>query len=212
MRAGARYEAGPFTMGDLFKEFAFDCNQAVIQLPGIIINESAFNSRTGAKPAPDFLHFDEQVLFDQEGQIQEINGQTFDPDRIYTVSVYHFLVSGGNKIEPLLSYVTSSLEVPDEEACIPVKNIVLQDMMKRIWRRVLAYEEHEGRLEQHISKVFDQMDTDGNGVLDPAELMSCFGAKLDHEHAGEMLKQMIKSIDTNGDGKIERHELEAIIF
>jgi len=211
VRAMAHYEPGPFTMGDLFKEFAFDCNQAVIQLPGHIISRSAIESRSGAKPAPNFLHFDQQVIFDAEGAICEINGEPFDAERLYTVSVYHFLVSGGNQIEPLLSYVRT-IEVPDEEACLPVKNIVLEDMMKTLWRRVLSYEEHCEQFEQHLHKVFDEMDTDGNGLLDPSELMRFFGAKLDGDHPGEMLMQMIKSLDANGDGKIERSELEAIIF
>lgn len=51
IRAGADYKPGPFTMGDLFAEFAFDCNQAIIQLPGQIISESAYNSRNAPKPA-----------------------------------------------------------------------------------------------------------------------------------------------------------------
>eukprot|EP00656_Telonema_subtile_P036347 TRINITY_DN4032_c0_g1_i2.p1 TRINITY_DN4032_c0_g1~~TRINITY_DN4032_c0_g1_i2.p1 ORF type:complete len:564 (-),score=167.28 TRINITY_DN4032_c0_g1_i2:292-1983(-) len=211
VRGKAEYQAGPFTMGNLFEEFAFDCEQVILNLPGHIISDSAFNSRNMPKPAPNFLHFDEHVLFDGDGKICSVGGQAFEPDRLYVVSVYYFLVAGGNDVQPLLQYVQDNLTVPDQEACQHAKNVVLESMMKHLWRRVLGHTDTSSA-EAWIEEVFAELDVDGNGSLDYEELMQGFGEKLDQSCATGMLKQMIKSLDTNGDGHVDMQELRAIIF
>ena len=50
----------------------------------------------------------------------------FEPQRTYRVAIYHHLLTGLNVIEPLMSYVTANVEVPDLEACRPVKDLVLE--------------------------------------------------------------------------------------
>lgn len=102
-------------MGDLFAEFAFgksctyclslaaqmcdvDCNQAVIKIPGQVLSESAHNSRSTEKPAPNFLHFDSGVETSEDGHITVIDGQPIDPERLYTVAVYQFLLAGGHSL------------------------------------------------------------------------------------------------------------------
>ena len=60
--------------------------------------------------APNFLHFDDGVQLSAEGHITHINQKPLEPDRLYTVAIYQFLVAGGNEIQPLLAHVTQSLE------------------------------------------------------------------------------------------------------
>lgn len=114
VRAKADYEPGPLLMGDLFKEIAFECHQAIIDVPGHIIAESIKNTRTMAKPAPNFLHTDEGVKINAEHEVLEIAAQPFEPDRVYRLSIYQMLLTGLNVIEPIYSYVVNNMPVPDE--------------------------------------------------------------------------------------------------
>merc|ERR1719473_2678521 len=62
-----------------------------------------------------------------------------------------------------------------------------------------------------LETVFKTVDADGNGYLEPAELKVAF------ERAGlpasdEQIKQSIKALDTNNDGKIDMEEFKAIAW
>lgn len=123
-------------MGDLFGEFAFEGPFCVIPLKGEIVQQSTFNTRGAPKPAPNFLHFSDGVVVenDEKHTITSVNGAPFDPEKLYNVAIYHHLLTGLNVIEPMMSYVTANVEVPTEEACRPVKDIVLEVCMKDEWR------------------------------------------------------------------------------
>ena len=172
VRAKRDYEPGPFRMGDLFSEFAFEGPFAIIPLKGSIIQESTLNTRNAPKPAPNFLHFDVGVVLDEAFAIQSVGGAPFDPERIYTVAIYHHLLTGLNVIEPLMSYVTANVTVPDVESCRPVKDLVLEQCMKDEWRRLIA---------------FDGFDTDGDGSV-----------TLDELRTG--IEKVARSMDANADG------------
>ena len=126
VRAGKEYEAGPFTVGGLFQELAFDCHQAVVKIPGNIISESVKSSRTTPKPAPNFLHLDSGCKVNDAHEVTHIDGKPIEMGRMYTVSVYQFLLSGLNIIQPLLGWAEKNLDVPDCELCMPVKDLILK--------------------------------------------------------------------------------------
>jgi hypothetical protein len=84
-----------------------------------------------------------------------VGGEPFDPEKIYSVAIYHHLLSGLNVIEPLMSYVSENVKVPDLEACRPVKDLVLEVMVKDEWRRLVG---------------FDRFDADGDGSVSGDEV------------------------------------------
>ena len=132
---------GQFTMGDLFGEFAFEGPFCVIPLSGETVQQSTLNTRNAKKPAPNFLHFSNGVVLNDEHMIQTVNGEPFDPTKLYNVAIYHHLLTGLNIIEPLMTYVTENVTVPDAEACRPVKDMVVEMCMKDEWRRLIGFDQ-----------------------------------------------------------------------
>ena len=247
VRASKDYRNGhAFTIGDLFNEFAFDCDQAVIQLPGHIISESVLNSRASPKPAPNFIHLDNDCVVEtrsgtpgaEEQVLLTLNGAPLEPERMYTVAIYQFLLSGLNVIEPLMTYVKESgMQVPDVEACRPVKDIVLELCMKDAWRRLLGLEHWASDSHPSSEEVKNGIDrglvdigASGNGFVSSDNISAFFdnhasrcptpARRTNAPNTGvvqpdirvdditdKLVKQMIKTLDVNGDGKVTREEL-----
>ena len=226
IRAKKDYSAGPFTMGDLFKEFAYDCNQAVVPIRGDIIAASVLSSRTSdkhpEKGAPNFLHCDEGVTITDAHEVTHINGKPLEPEKLYMVAVYQFLLSGLNVIQPLLGYVQENVPVPDVEACLPIKEIVISACMKDAWRSLLGFDEWDTdkdgvvspeELDVGIGKVFKEADKDNSGSIALDELATFISNSKGRTPASTaLLSNMIKALDTNGDGEIDANELRAIAF
>uniref|UniRef100_A0A7S2HWD1 EF-hand domain-containing protein n=1 Tax=Haptolina brevifila TaxID=156173 RepID=A0A7S2HWD1_9EUKA len=218
IRAKKDYQPGPFKMGDLFGEFAFEGPFAAIPLTGAIIQESCLSTRNAPKPSPNFLHFDHGVVLDEEHKIVSIKGTAFDPEKLYNVAIYHHLLTGLNVIEPLMSYVTANVKVPDLEQCRPVKDIVLEICMKDEWRRLIGFSGFDAdgdgdvtadELKAGIDKVIGGMDKNGDGLVSRAELeehVTAMGGQL------ALVEQLIKTIDTDGDGCISKEELLSLAY
>lgn len=216
VRAKKDYSVGDFLMGDLFGEFAFEGPMAVIPLKGSIIQESALNTRNAPKPAPNFLHFDYGVECDEEYKIVKVNGKDFDPEKIYTVATYQFLLTGLNVIEPLMSYVTENVKVPDVESCRPVKDLVIELCMKDEWRKLIGFDgfdadgdgdvSHE-ELAAGIKKAVGEMDKNGDGMISKEELESFMKAKGGNL---TLVEQLIKTLDTDGDGHVSLEEFMSL--
>jgi len=218
IRAKKDYEPGPFRVGDLFGEFAFEGPFAAIPLKGSIIQESVHNTRNAPKPAPNFLHFDFGVVLDAEHNIQTVKGAPFDPEKIYNVAIYHHLLTGLNIIEPLMSYVTANVTIPDTEQCRPVKDLVLEVCMKDEWRRLIGFSKFDAdgdgdvsaeELQAGIAKIVSSLDKNGDGVISRDEL-SAHVESMNGQMA--LVEQLIKAIDVDGDGCISKDELMSLAY
>jgi len=197
VRGTTDYEPGPFTMGDLYKEFGFDTHVAVIELPGKIIAETIGSSRTTPKPAPNFLHADDGVEIDAEHNVISVNGESFDPARVYKVGIYQLLLSGLNVIQPLFSYVQENVQVPSLEACTPIKLIAMNYCTKQALLEMLE-------LAGGADKAIAAMDNNGDGMLDKEEV--CTFLEAQGRPTG-LLTQMLSMLDSDGDGYITASDL-----
>ena len=218
VRAKKDYDApGDFTMGDLFGEFAFEGPFCAIPLKGEIIQQSITNTRSAPKPAPNFLHCDSGVVInDDDHAIVSIGGKPFEPEKLYHVAIYHHLLTGLNVIEPLMSYVTEHVTVPDAEACRPVKDIVLELCMKDEWRRLIGYAQFDAdgdgdisqtELHAGIDRAVSKMDTDGDGMVSRDELRQMV---VSVGGSTALIEQLIKTLDTNNDGFVDREEFKSL--
>ena len=213
------YEPGEFTMGDLFGEFAFEGPFCVIPLKGEIIQQSTAATRSAPKPAPNFLHFSEGVVVEGDAHtIVSVGGAPFDPEKIYQVAIYHHLLTGLNVIEPLMSYVSAHVQVPDVEACRPVKDLVLEVCMKDEWRRLIGYDHFDAdgdgdvsheELQAGLDKAISKMDKNGDGLVSRDEL-----AQYIHAIGGNtaLVEKLLQALDADGDGQISRAEFQALAF
>lgn len=218
VRAKADYEAGPFKMGDLFAEFAFEGPFAIIPLKGTIIQESTFTTRNAPKPSPNFLHFSTNVELDEEHKLTSVGGKPFDPEAVYNVAIYHHLLTGLNVIEPMMSYVTANVKVPDVESCRPVKDIVLEQCMKDEWRALIDFDsmDKDGdggvsaeELRAGLTKVIEKMDVNGDGMISKEEL-----EKYLSERGGNvaLVEKLVATLDVDGDGQLSKEEFMTLLY
>jgi len=213
------YQPGAFTMGDLFGEFAFEGPFCVIPLDGETIQQSTTNTRGAPKPAPNFLHFSGNVEVDEaDHTILTVNGEPFDKSKIYKVAIYHHLLTGLNIIEPLMTYVSANVTVPDVEACRPVKDLVIEICMKDEWRRLIGYEKFDAdgdgdvsadELAVGIAKAVEKMDKNGDGLVSKEELASFVGSIGGNT---AIVEQLVSTLDTDGDGQLSKAEFVALAY
>jgi len=61
---------------------------------------------------------------------------------------------------------------------------------------------------KQIASLFDEMDRNGDGLVDPAELRAHFGGKLSDEQAAAF-DAFFEGLDADGDGKVSRRDFES---
>lgn len=205
------YKPGPFSFGDLMNEFAFDTNMATVQLPGGVLEASIRSSRTstdGAKPF--FLHTDMEAVFGKGGYLEQINGQPFDPNRMYTVGTYQFLLNGMGNIEPMTTYCKQNNTCPPLEDCPGIKTYFMKTCMRAIWLVLVdcSSENDPEQISTTFRNTFDSIDSKKDGFLDEEEVRAYVNASAKAD--AKVCKFLIQSFDTLGDGVLSRNEFEAI--
>jgi len=219
VRGRADYEAGPFTLGDLYKELAFAEAIAVVPMKGSVLQEAIKFSRTGTEQKPAFLHLDQDCSTDAENNILTINSQPFDPDRKYKVGIQRVLLLGMNSITPLVEFGTA-VGVPDEECCALAKPAIIEVCMKDLWRKLLGFsswdQNKDGNVEPHelkagLMKAFKEMDMDQSGLADSAEVESFLRTRLPGNASGSLAHQLLLAADKDGNGKVQIEELAGVL-
>jgi len=211
VRGSSKYQPGPFTYGDLMKEFAFETQIGCAMLPGEVIESTIRNSRTQPDgPKAFFLHCDSGAVFSSgsEVKLEEINGEAFDPAKIYNVATYQFLLDGMGEMEPLVSYVKDNNLCPPLDQCMGIKHFVIKTCMKRAWCDLIDIHGHceENEFVAKAKDAFDHIDENHDGYIEPNELLH-FVEEKKKSSSASFIKFLIDSLDTNHDGKVDFHEL-----
>jgi len=211
------YKPGPFTYGDIMKEFAFDTQMAIVSLPGKIVAETIKNTRTPEGTKPFFLHCDMDCEFAEDNvTVTVVNGAPFDPEKIYKISTYQFLLAGMGNLEPLGSYCKANEDkgcIPALECCLGIKNYFIETCMRQAWLQILGYKNiHEivsaEDFEATLLQVFNVIDTDNNGVLSAREVHAFL--EKSGVVSSRLVKFLISSFDLEEKGHIEMKDLLAI--
>lgn len=210
-----------FTYGDLLEELPFATEIALVQIPGSVLQEAiAITRSTPDQEAPNYLHADLDVVVEDYPSLKivSINNAPFDPEKVYKLGIYQFLLTGLNEIKPLLDYVTAHCDVPSLEQCLPAKNLIIEACMKDAWRVLVDFEEwdenHDGQishaeLEMAIKKAFQYLDTNQDGQISPEELGAALAERTGSTNKG-LLNMMFESLDTNNDGMVSMDELASL--
>lgn len=214
VRGQYTYEPGPFTYGDLMREFAFDTHMAIVDLPGHVIADSVIGSRAGDSSRPFFLHLDSDALTSEGANVTilEINKFAFDPQRVYKVATYQFLLGGLGSIQPLLGYVEKRDLCPPLENCMPIKHYVIETCMKAAWRELLSTTEalESGTPKHQVKALFKAIDANDDGLIVASELSSFLEAN--NMNSSKMLvKFLIEHLDSDEDGKVDIQEIMSLI-
>lgn len=222
VRRNHYYQGGTsFTYGDLLEELPFDTEIATLQVPGQILQDAIYSTRsTPDREAPNFLHADFDVIIEDYPSLKivSINHAAFDPEKIYNLGIYQFLLTGLNEIKPLLDYVNSYGSVPSLEECLPAKNLILEVCMKNAWRSLVNFQEWDSdgdgniskmELEQAVNKAFKFLDTNQDGYISPQELQAALAEKTANADCG-LINMMFSTLDTNNDGMVSMEELASL--
>ena len=222
VRGNQDYEKGAsFTYGDLLEELPFDTEIAVIKVPGYVLQEAIADTRsTPDIEAPNFLHADFDVVIEDYPSLKivSINHAPFDPQKIYTLGIYQFLLTGLNEIKPLLDYVNANGGPPPLEQCLPGKNLIMESCMKDAWRVLVNYDEwdtnNDGEiskeeLEQAVKKAFAFLDKNQDGHISPTELQAALTERTGQTNKG-LINLMFEVLDADKDGMVSMDEMASL--
>ncbi|MDJ0519331.1 MAG: hypothetical protein QNJ74_24750 [Trichodesmium sp. MO_231.B1] len=188
------------------EELPFETEIALIQIPGKVLQEAiAITRSTPEEEAPNYLHADSDVIIEDYPSLKivSINHAPFDPNKMYKLGIYQFLLTGLNEIKPLLDYMNAHGKVPPLEQCLPAKNLIVETCMKDAWRILVNFDEwdsnHDGQishteLEAAVKKAFAYLDKNQDGQISPAELQAVLAQRTGNANKG-LLNMMFKSLD-----------------
>lgn len=145
-----------------------------------------------------------------------VNGVPFDPEKIYKISTYQFLLAGMGNLEPLGSYCKANEDkgcIPALECCLGIKNYFIETCMRQAWLQILGYKNiHEivsdEDFEATLQKVFTVIDTDKNGILSAREVHAFL--EKSGVVSSRLVKFLISSFDLEEKGHIDMKDLLAI--
>lgn len=214
IRGKKDYPDGRFTLASLRLEFPMSRDVVVVPMPGRVIAAAIKDTRAdeGQIERARYLHTCDNVVIAPRGEkIISINGQPFAPDKVYTVAIRRELLVGLDNIDDLVNYADNELPggAPPSDAGRPIKEIVLDYFMRRLWKQLPD---------------FDEIDDNGDGVLNHDEVkevyVRVFGWDADGDGiitedertAVELLVQsLIATLDMDDNGVIDRQEYERFL-
>lgn len=222
IRGKRDYDRGAsFTYSDLFEELPYDTQIALIQIPGSVLQEAIASTRsTPDREAPSFLHADFDVVIEDYPSLKivSINGAPFNPQKMYSLGIYQFLLTGLNEIQPLIDYVNANGGAPPLEQCLPSKNLIVESCMKDAWRVLVNYDEWDTdgdgeitkeELEQAIKNAFAFLDLNQDGYISPEELQTALKERTGRTNKG-LINLMFEALDANKDGMVSMDELASL--
>jgi 2',3'-cyclic-nucleotide 2'-phosphodiesterase (5'-nucleotidase family) len=210
-----------FTYGDLLAELPFDTSIACIQLPGKVLQDAIAQTRsTPAQETPNYLHADfDTIIADYPSlEIIKINNSPFDPQRMYQVGIYQFLLTGLDQIKPLLEYIDAHNINPDPDQCIPAKNLIVEACMKDAWRTLVNFDQwdsnrdgqiSQAELIQGIKRAFEFLDQNKDGLISPEELQATLAKRTDNPNKS-LINMMFESLDVDKNGLVSMDELASL--
>jgi 2',3'-cyclic-nucleotide 2'-phosphodiesterase (5'-nucleotidase family) len=196
-----------FTWSNLKSELAFECGMTALYLPGRVLEESIQYSRAGAQQQPPvalggYLHTCNNIQLSRDGsnKIESIQGQQFDPDKLYLTTLPVSFFAGIDNHKPLLDWAAAELDgaVFTDEMAIPAKMILVELFSASMWLQMGSFEE---------------IDLNKDGVLERDEVKDRLAAVYGHESVADLIVDNIFAVaDLNQDGTISPLEMMIVQF
>lgn len=220
IRGLSDYQTGPFTMGGLFAEFAYELKIGIVDVPGWVVAQTVKSTRSLPKPAPPFVHLDEECTVNELHDVLTLDGKPIELDKVYRCCTWLNALKGVDNLQPLVDYVRDNNLMPDDEICIPGKETVLKLWMREAWRKVVHFDEwdadHDGHVSQEelktgLDKTLALLDKNGDGVVDTEELVALLEKNMHVEHSRALAVKMFKVLGEDHDGVLSRKALSKLV-
>ena len=137
-------------------------------------------------------------------------------------------LTGFGNVAPLLNYVSQQERpVPAIEACLPLKELIVSACMKEAWRKLLGHKEmwslpvssadvRRQSLNFATSEAFANLDANGDGHIDSAELMAALRKSSSLVCDGgssalpALMANMIRALDVSPNGMVSLEEFRQL--
>ncbi|CAB9498070.1 5'-nucleotidase [Seminavis robusta] len=202
VRAGKDYDHhAHFTWADLKAEMPFATPLCVCKIPGKVLQDTIQHSRRCAPQGiakGGYLHASQTTICNEDGTIQSILGEAFDPEREYLTAFPYSFLDGIDNHQPLLDWAATrdqTTELPSKHTTVPAKLVSVELLSALFWLRLGSFEEVAGDdgvickndLREHMKKIY-------GGNVEIANLMvdNVFGvADRDNDGTISALEQII---------------------
>jgi 2',3'-cyclic-nucleotide 2'-phosphodiesterase (5'-nucleotidase family) len=201
VRGGRDYEAR-FTYADLKAALPYANETAVVRMSGRVVRDAIAMSRAGAKSnaaegSNAYLQVDDRMTVEgPDDVVTAIGGLPIDLERDYRIATVMGLLGGMNGIEPLLRHAQERPDtVPPRDSGREIKVILVDAFSVELWK--------------HLGS-FGDIDADRDGVVTSRELESAIVRTTAEAPSEIVVHDVLRILDTDGDGTITRAEAEAI--
>ena len=192
---GSHEYRGRLTYADVKTEVPFDNEVVVARLPGRVVRDAISASRALA-PAESgsFLQVDDGIIVDEHDVVTAIAGAPLDLDRHYEIALVRNLLSGLDRIEPLVTWANANPDhMPPLGSGRETKQIIVECFSIAIWRTLGG---------------FDAVDTDNDGMVSEADVFAAMGDHPGRSHV--TAKLIVAALDKNNDQAISREEARGL--
>lgn len=187
-----------FTYGDLKAEVPFDNELVVAVIPGRVLRDAIRSTRSKSPQGSGaYLHVDDQMQVQEpEHELVRVAGAPIDLDRGYRIALVRNLLTGMDRIEPLIDYAQAHPErLPPEGSGREVKVALVDAFSKDLFAQL-----------GH----FELLDTDRDGTLSKSELAAALSQLTSAPASPITVDLLLRAIDENADGVITRSEAERL--
>jgi 5'-nucleotidase len=192
-----------FTWKDLKAEIAFPTEMCALDIPGKVIEDTIYYSRRLVRQDPPmatggYLHHCDKIKMDEKFEkILEIQGEPFDPEKMYFTCLPGKFFSGIDNHVPLLEWASQNNIEVDEENGKPAKLVVVEAFAALLWLEMGS---------------FETIDTDGDGVLSRDEVRAQ-AVKVFGEDVADMVVDSVFGVaDLNHTGVITPVDMMVVQF
>ena len=91
----------------------------------------------------------------------------------------------------------------EKEVINNLKSFHFQNKLKAVVYTYIASQLYSSRDKDHLLSVFREIDKDGDGVIEKAELISVFNNNARSNLSEGEIEKILELVDTNGSGQID---------
>jgi hypothetical protein len=206
IKGNMTYENNSMSYAQLKKELPFPTKIVVIQMSRSEVQDAIYYSRDNVEEGATE---DSNGEIPRRGYLQvdldlDLVPHAGDHDDILKVALPRNLLTGFCKIQPLMDTglrLKAEGQFPGEDEFIPALDLVVRHCAKSRWFEILN--------ERNLT--FEDLDLNGDGVLDRDEVKKMMERFLGHEPADFVVDNMIASLDDDGNGTIDVGELSYLV-